>query len=538
MNHLRFYCIQPIRTDNFTLTSHRLDTALFTDTYPTWIAKFISLNNGLYDTLNVIKTPSVNEEMLESFRKELCERFLPEERELFKESIEEIEYYCLFESNVRLFFLVHEVSFAFSQTQMHDYFNKISCDCGLYMTLRSMFVIEDDDSALSSFTMQTREFILSKVITPLYDAYTIAPDFQIEHNTGNITNIALLKESDQEIISALLDSNNRAERLYDKTPPIVLNDGEIIYNFKGRFHTIILFEERHRFRFLPIQFQMQLAWYEFIVLFKKIKETVAHIKNDTFVIDRDERIKLIEMLLHRVNEIVLYDENFKSAIEIDHEQVYKKIEHKWNADSNIRCLQGSYSTLKNYLKNIQADKTESLLQKIELLENEQRLLEEKNAKDHLTRAYTRAVFESDINATFDTKKAPFLTVAFVDGDRFKRINDTYGHQAGDEVLKMFVNKMHDIIRKTGIETKAYRYGGEEFVMLIHGLTKQESLSVLELIRRSIQNHEIIHEENLITATVSIGVAFYEENDTPESIVKRADDHVYKAKEEGRNRVIS
>ncbi len=142
------------------------------------------------------------------------------------------------------------------------------------------------------------------------------------------------------------------------------------------------------------------------------------------------------------------------------------------------------------------------------------------------------------------------TIAMVDIDFFKKFNDTFGHDIGDDVLKLVAKELSHV--KNG--GKAYRYGGEEFTILFSGKKKEECIMALEEIRERIFRRGFVirdknrpekapKEKQPSTAvkkerlSVSIGVAMSTKGKTPQEVVKRADDALYKAKESGRNCLI-
>ncbi len=141
-------------------------------------------------------------------------------------------------------------------------------------------------------------------------------------------------------------------------------------------------------------------------------------------------------------------------------------------------------------------------------------------------------------------------IAMVDIDFFKKFNDTFGHDIGDDVLKLVAKELNHV--KNG--GKAFRYGGEEFTILFNGKKKEECIMALEEVREAIfRRGFIIRDKNRpaksskATKTnpspkkerlsVSIGVALSQKGKTPQEIIKEADDALYKAKESGRNCLI-
>ena len=120
----------------------------------------------------------------------------------------------------------------------------------------------------------------------------------------------------------------------------------------------------------------------------------------------------------------------------------------------------------------------------------------------------------------------------LDSDYFKSINDTYGHQTGDKVLKEIAVLMGSKIRRTDV---AGRWGGEEFMIVCPHTEAEGAAATAENLRRAIENC-IFPDVRSVTA--SFGVAVVHKNDDPDSLMKRVDDALYEAKRSGRNRVVS
>ncbi len=126
-----------------------------------------------------------------------------------------------------------------------------------------------------------------------------------------------------------------------------------------------------------------------------------------------------------------------------------------------------------------------------------------------------------------------LSILVVDIDKFKRINDNYGHNAGDFVLKNVAQQLSDCCRDTDA---SYRFGGEEFVVLLNKTDQQGALIAAERIRRCIEESSSDYEGNSIAVTISIGVSSLIANDNQKTLFNRADEALYNAKANGRNRV--
>ncbi len=153
--------------------------------------------------------------------------------------------------------------------------------------------------------------------------------------------------------------------------------------------------------------------------------------------------------------------------------------------------------------------------------------------DSLTSIYNRGSFEHYLDIEIDKAKkgGNVFSLIMFDIDHFKEINDTHGHDVGDEILKDLTMLISSHIRENDLFA---RWGGEEFMIISKtGLDKSEILA--EKLRKIIEQHQFTKVENL---TCSFGVAQYHDEDTKETIVKRADNMLYSAKENGRNSVVS
>ncbi len=125
-----------------------------------------------------------------------------------------------------------------------------------------------------------------------------------------------------------------------------------------------------------------------------------------------------------------------------------------------------------------------------------------------------------------------LSLLMIDLYHFKKVNDTHGHQAGDEVLRHAAATMRTTLR--GTDTLC-RYGGEEFVALLPEIGQAAALQTAERLRATLAAAPCTTETAVITVTVSVGVATWRAGDTDETLLARADGALYHAKEEGRNR---
>jgi diguanylate cyclase (GGDEF)-like protein/PAS domain S-box-containing protein len=173
----------------------------------------------------------------------------------------------------------------------------------------------------------------------------------------------------------------------------------------------------------------------------------------------------------------------------------------------------------------------------ELVAYEQRLIE-KNILDSLTETYNRRFIEDCLNKEFEKFKrySRSLSLIMVDIDFFKKVNDGYGHQCGDFVLKSIASKIASVTRKMDVLA---RYGGEEFLCLLPETDLNEALTVAERIRTVIAEEPFVFYDARISVTVSQGVSeLRDEVHSVEALLKLADEALYEAKRRGRNRVVA
>jgi diguanylate cyclase (GGDEF)-like protein len=156
--------------------------------------------------------------------------------------------------------------------------------------------------------------------------------------------------------------------------------------------------------------------------------------------------------------------------------------------------------------------------------------------DYLTKIANRRAFETRLAEEFERMKRykSVFTLIMVDIDHFKKVNDVYGHSAGDQILRLVAQVLED---ETRFNDFVSRYGGEEFVVLLPESKGDQGRYVAEKIRRAVENASFMHVDEKIKVTVSAGVGeVVAESDTPETFVDRVDAALYQAKKNGRNRV--
>ncbi len=159
-------------------------------------------------------------------------------------------------------------------------------------------------------------------------------------------------------------------------------------------------------------------------------------------------------------------------------------------------------------------------------------------RDPLTRIYNRSYFFDNLNTLLrDASPATPVSVVVSDLDRFKRINDTYGHVQGDKVIQFVAGVLTNAVRSNDI---AARVGGEEFALLLVNTNAHDAMIIAERIRQRIANHNPLESEGQLPEQITISMGVFTTecfNCSAEECVKNADKAMYMAKHRGRNRVV-
>ena len=195
-----------------------------------------------------------------------------------------------------------------------------------------------------------------------------------------------------------------------------------------------------------------------------------------------------------------------------------------------RSFEQQYNTAASRMKNLERQ-----------LEQYKRQLAEqkfKSLQDSLTKLPNRAAFEERLQVEFErwTRYKEPLCIAVADIDHFKRINDSFGHIAGDKTLQVLASMLRKSVKSSDF---VCRYGGEEFVIVFPQTEMEQALQRLETAREKISNIPFKFKNDDIRITISVGVAqFSQDSDTVVTVFEAADKALYKAKRHGRDQIIS
>jgi len=223
---------------------------------------------------------------------------------------------------------------------------------------------------------------------------------------------------------------------------------------------------------------------------------------------------------------------------------YKKMAHKLaEAIKAKNSLQQEFSVLRQAQQNSQDVLEESVQERtlelniaLQELEQANHELELKNTIDDLTGLYNRRFYDQKIMAEYRRSKRNLtpLSLVIIDIDHFKNVNDNYGHLAGDQCLTWLSKLIKQCLRRSS--DMGFRYGGEEFCLILPDTDNEGAMQLAEILRRKIEKQTFSYQDITISLTISCGVSTYQqENDVlPEQLFMAADKALYQAKHNGRN----
>ncbi len=172
------------------------------------------------------------------------------------------------------------------------------------------------------------------------------------------------------------------------------------------------------------------------------------------------------------------------------------------------------------------------------LETANQKLQEKNTLDELSGLYNRRYYDQKIISEFRRSRRNLTPLSFilVDIDHFKKVNDNYGHLAGDKCIVEIARAIKSLLRRSS--DIGCRYGGEEFCLILPETDEKGAFALAQEVCESVRQQHILSNDNVINLTISCGVTTYQQDKdvTPEIIFASADKALYKAKQAGRNQV--
>ncbi len=222
------------------------------------------------------------------------------------------------------------------------------------------------------------------------------------------------------------------------------------------------------------------------------------------------------------------NENIKKLAQ-KHETTIQKCHNQHN-QIDIPNLTNKFNEIQKHM----TDEVKKANEIISQLTNQVKVLEEKSNLDSLTKVFNRRAMISYLHEICSNKNKPYnFHLLMLDVDDFKYINDTYGHLAGDKVLIFIANILKKTLRDGD---KIFRYGGEEFIIILNRTDTHHCIKIANRLLDLIRSNHLIYKGNNLRVTLSIGATKYLQGDTQDSLIARADEALYKAKNNGKDQI--
>lgn len=319
----------------------------------------------------------------------------------------------------------------------------------------------------------------------------------------------------------------------------------------------------HRLEALKTKLTSKLNWYELVPLLEQVANLVIDALGDgqeefeQFLQGLDQRLDTIQQLVNNASQGQISRSEARTVFEGMLEGQVDEIRSVVNSQNDLGELGHSITdhlgliiqamhTFSSVENSHEAELTQQLsdmqskLDEMEkLAELAQHAIEEQRKKamhDALTGLPNRESYQQRVEQEIHRieRYGGSLSLMVCDIDLFKRINDTYGHLAGDKVLKIIAKSLQRNLRDSDFIA---RFGGEEFVALMPETSAQEAKLVAEKLRKKIEESPFNFKKEPVQITISFGISQFAKGESIENVFSRADKALYEAKEKGRNQVI-
>ena len=380
MIHIKTTIIQPIEINTQTLIK-LFDTKINIENFkkyenikaPCWKQTMDELFN-LYSSFIILDNQLINSKDLQAELK--SDHFNINDKFNISDFIDEhdLQAYLMFDYRLFQFCIVYELDFVLPLNNIENVARHEQDKLDFYNCIRNIFVKETNNSYLPSIILNLQNNLIKeakKFIAVNFNLKDSADSLKILNNSGNITNVAILENlNDKEFekySNYLLYLNSLAERNQNYSSPIkiksVNSKHDNLYFFNGRFHTIILQNQKDKYRYIPIQFQMQYLWF---YLSKQIN-LILEFYNDNILKDNSiskisEYSDKIDAIINKIENLNIFNQKFKLSIEAD-SKIYHAIEEKWNIENMIKTSNEYVVYFKDYLARIYTKKSSKMEQR-------------------------------------------------------------------------------------------------------------------------------------------------------------------------------
>lgn len=306
-----------------------------------------------------------------------------------------------------------------------------------------------------------------------------------------------------------------------------------------------------------------LHWYEFVSLLEDTSQFLLDCLGsgqeefERFLQSLDKRLQAIQLMVADANTSQNEREQARTELETNVRDQIADIRSVVNGLGDLGELGSSVrdhlATIVQCMENYQQAEAQRELRLAEQLQVLQARLNEMEAEasqarqiiedqktratqDHLTGLPNRAAYDVRLSEELlkRSRAGGPLSLMICDVDHFKRINDTYGHTAGDKVLQLLSSTLRRNMRSSDFIS---RYGGEEFVALFPSTSAEDALEVAEKLRKKVEACPFNFRGERVTITMSFGISEFRPLEAPETVFERADQALYKAKDSGRNKCV-
>ncbi|ADN09445.1 GGDEF domain-containing protein [Sulfurimonas autotrophica] len=210
-----------------------------------------------------------------------------------------------------------------------------------------------------------------------------------------------------------------------------------------------------------------------------------------------------------------------------HEQTVQSYEHQL---IDMPSIKEKFNEIQNHM----SQEVQRANQVIAQLSAQVKELESSSNLDALTKIFNRRALDTYLKNLCDKKELKHeLHVLLLDIDDFKKINDKYGHIAGDKILIFVANMLRKALRDGD---KVFRYGGEEFLIVLNRIDVNTCQEIADRILKLVSSNQLFYKGEPINVTISIGSTLFYPEDTPEALINRADKALYKSKKSGKNQI--